>query len=250
MQENSGSIHMNDLPQWSKVDDEYRHGDARAEQFDDPPAFVIQTFGPGADADTAFACILSAMPFGLIAINGAEENRTLARELVDQDRVQFSPFVGLPFDAIGVVAVKPGDASRSANPLHRGIHVVLEFVRRLLGNKVADEIGQPTGKTGNHWNEDDFSGHDTPLAVDGGPEFVAFCVQQGTCELDGEVLEKFKEIIKKYRIQEDESDDDYDAQNHFAVVVRQGLIEESLLPAGDPDRYQYKISMGFIHYAE
>ena len=129
---------------------------------------------------------------------------------------------------------------------------MLEFIRRLLGNKVADEIGPPTGKTGNQWVEDDFKGHDTPLAVKGGPEFVTFCIQQGTCELDGKVLEKFKEIIKKYPIPEDdeECDDDYDAQDHFAVVVRQGLIRAELIPAGDPDRYQYKISMGFIHYAE
>ena len=129
---------------------------------------------------------------------------------------------------------------------------MMEFIRRLFGSKVADEVGPPVGRTGNQWEEDDFGGRDTPLAVKGGPEFVAFCVQEGTCELTGDVLEKFKEIIRKYPLPEedDDLDDDYDAQDHFAVVVRQGLIEAGLIPAGDPDRYQYKISTGFIHYAE
>ena len=131
---------------------------------------------------------------------------------------------------------------------------MIEFIRRLFGSQAAHEVGPPTGKTGNEWDEDDFEGHETPLAVAGGPEFVAFCVQEGTCELDGAVLEKFKEIIQKYPVPEedddDELDDDYDAHDHFAVVVRQGLISAGLLPAGDPDRYQYRLTMGFIHYAE
>ena len=131
---------------------------------------------------------------------------------------------------------------------------MIEFIRRLFGNNVSREVGPPTGKTGNESDESDFAGHDTPLAVSGAPEFVAFCVQQGTCELNGKVLDKFKEIMKKYPLPEedddDELDDDYDAQDHFAVVVRQGLIAAGLIPPGDPDRYQYKIAMGFIHYAE
>lgn len=129
---------------------------------------------------------------------------------------------------------------------------MLDFIRGMFGNKRAKENGPSAGKTGNQWDQEDFQGHGAPLAVEGGPEFVEFCIQQGSCELDGNVLEKFKEIIKKYPISEDEdeSDDDYDPQDHFAVVVRQGLIEAGLLPAGDPDRYQYKISMGFIHYAD
>jgi len=132
------------------------------------------------------------------------------------------------------------------------IQIVLEFIRRLVGAKVADAIRLPTGKTGNQWVEGDFKGHDTALAVKGGPEFVAFCVQQGNCELDGKVLEKSREIIKKYPIPEEDEDceDDYDAQDHFAVVVREGLIKAGLIPAGDPNRFQYKISMGFTHYAE
>ncbi len=123
---------------------------------------------------------------------------------------------------------------------------MIEFLRRIFGKSTDDRIPSPQGKTGDQWEEDDFVGRATPLAIDGGAEFVKFCVQQGTCELDGKVLEKFKEIIRKYPIPEEEDDDeDYDATEHFAVVVRQGLIDAGLIPAGDPDRYQYKISMGF-----
>ncbi|MFO0921321.1 MAG: hypothetical protein U0905_02400 [Pirellulales bacterium] len=128
---------------------------------------------------------------------------------------------------------------------------MIEFLRRIFGKSTDDRIPSPQGKTGDQWEEDDFVGRATPLAIDGGAEFVKFCVQQGTCELDGKVLEKFKEIIRKYPIPEEEDDDeDYDATEHFAVVVRQGLIDAGLIPAGDPDRYQYKISMAFIHYAD
>lgn len=128
---------------------------------------------------------------------------------------------------------------------------MIEFLRRIFGKSTDDRIPSPQGKTGDQWEEDDFVGRATPLAIDGGAEFVKFCVQQGTCELDGKVLEKFKEIIRKYPIPEEEDDDeDYDATEHFAVVVRQGLIDAGLIPAGDPDSYQYKISMGFIHYAD
>jgi hypothetical protein len=110
----------------------------------------------------------------------------------------------------------------------------------------------PTGKTGNQWSQDDFGGHDTPLVTKGAPEFVAFCIEQGTCELQGNVVEKLQEIVKKYPLPspDDESDDDYDARDHFAVVVRDGLIKAKLVPAGDPRRYQYQISMLFIALAD
>ncbi|MCD0460076.1 hypothetical protein [Roseiconus lacunae] len=92
--------------EWKEVDGHYELGDARAERFDDVPVFVIRTFGRGADAESAFNCIRAAMPHGQIAIDGAEENRVIARLLVDNDSVKFAPFVGLPFDAFGVAAVK------------------------------------------------------------------------------------------------------------------------------------------------
>ncbi len=98
-------------------------------------------------------------------------------------------------------------------------------------------VGPPSGKTGNEWTEDDFSDSKSALALQGGPEFVDFCKQVGTCELTGDVLEKFKEILKKHPV---ESDEEFD---HFAVVVRTRLVENGLLPEGDPDRYQYKVSM-------
>lgn len=98
-------------------------------------------------------------------------------------------------------------------------------------------IGPPTGKTGNEWTEDDFSDSKSALALEGGPEFVGVCKDAGTCELAGDVLEKFKEILKRYPVENDEEFD------HFAVVVRTRLIENGLLPEGDPERYQYKISM-------
>lgn len=123
----------------------------------------------------------------------------------------------------------------------------------MFAGHAASEFGMPTGSTGNEWDEGDFAGHDTPLAVAGGPEFVEFCVEQGTCEFDGAVLEKFKEIVNKYPISEldeDDFDEDYDAQDHFAVIVRNGLIAAGLIPAGDPERYQYKISMAFIHFVD
>jgi hypothetical protein len=106
----------------------------------------------------------------------------------------------------------------------------------------------PTGKTGNQWNEDDFGGRETPLVSQGAAEFIAFCIQQGTCELKDTVLEKLQDVIKKYPVSEsdDDSDDEYDAGDHFAVVVRQGLIKAKLIPEGDPARYQYQIRMLLI----
>jgi hypothetical protein len=99
----------------------------------------------------------------------------------------------------------------------------------------SDSIGPPTGKTGNEWTEADFADSDSALAKQGGPEFVAFCKEAGTCELDGEVFEKLKEVFGKYPVENREEFD------HFAVVVRDGLIENGLLPEGDPERYQYKL---------
>ncbi len=113
---------------------------------------------------------------------------------------------------------------RFAKP-HWSLRHMIEFLRRIFGKSTDDRIPSPQGKTGDQWEEDDFVGRATPLAIDGGAEFVKFCVQQGTCELDGKVLEKFKEIIRKYPIPEEEDDDeDYDATEHFAVVVRQGSL--------------------------
>ena len=97
---------MTQSAEWTKVDDHYELGDARAEMFDDIPAFVIRTFGADADADSAFECIVAAMPYGQIAIDGDEKNRVVARLLHEDKRVKFGPFVGLPFDAFCVAAIK------------------------------------------------------------------------------------------------------------------------------------------------
>jgi hypothetical protein len=113
---------------------------------------------------------------------------------------------------------------------------MIEFIRRWLGNDVASRVGPPTGKTGNQLTEDDFSGASSALACEGGPEFVEFCVSNGSYEIEGDVLEKFKAVLAKYPV---EDDDEYD---HFAVVVRDGLISHGLLPEGDPQRYQYKVA--------
>lgn len=97
-------------------------------------------------------------------------------------------------------------------------------------------VGPPTGKTGNLWTESDFSHLDSKLATIGGSEFAAFCIEQGNCDITGNVLVKFKEILKRFPVNDEE---EYD---FLGVVVRQRLIAAKLLPAGDPDRYQYKIS--------
>ncbi len=85
--------------------------------------------------------------------------------------------------------------------------------------------------------EEDFAGSDSKLAKEGGPEFVAFCKEAGSCTLEGPVLDKLKDILARHPAA---SDEEYD---HFAVVVREGLIENGLLPEGDPERYQYQIGM-------
>jgi hypothetical protein len=97
---------MNSKGGWEQSDDAYKFGNATAKRFDEPNAFVIMSFGAGANADDAFDCMVAAMPFGQIAIHGDEANRVLARQLVDSDRVRFCPFIGLPFDAFGVAGVK------------------------------------------------------------------------------------------------------------------------------------------------
>ena len=97
-------------------------------------------------------------------------------------------------------------------------------------------IGPPAGKTGDQWTEEDFAGSTSKLAKEGGPEFVDYCKEVGSCKLEDQVLSKFKEILAKYPVKEPEEID------HFAVVVRQGLIKNGMLAQGDPERYQYKVS--------
>lgn len=101
----------------------------------------------------------------------------------------------------------------------------------------SSEVGPPTGKTGNQWEADDFADSSSKLALEGGPDFVAFCKDKGSCELKGPVLDKFKAVLAKYPVADSE---EYD---HFAVVIRDGLIESGLVEKGDPQRYQYKVSM-------
>jgi hypothetical protein len=97
-------------------------------------------------------------------------------------------------------------------------------------------IGPPTGKTGNAWSEDDFADSQAELALRGGPEFVEFCKSKGSCELSGETVGALQAILSKYP-STDSGDIDY-----FAVVVRERLIDAGLLPAGDPNRYQYSVA--------
>jgi hypothetical protein len=112
---------------------------------------------------------------------------------------------------------------------------MMNFLRRLFGRDVANTIGPPTGKTGNQFTADDFP-NPSALAKQGGAEFADFCASQGSCEIEGDVLDKFKAVLAKYPVSDDE---EYD---HFAVVVRDRLISHGLLPKGDPARYQYKIA--------
>lgn len=113
---------------------------------------------------------------------------------------------------------------------------MLDFIRHWLGREAADAVGPPTGKTGNQWTEEDFSGSTSALALKGGPEFVEFCINAGTCGLEGEVLQTLQEILDRYPVSDS---DDYD---HFAVLVRTRLIKAGLLPEGDPQRYQYRVT--------
>jgi hypothetical protein len=112
---------------------------------------------------------------------------------------------------------------------------MIEFLRRWLG-KDAEKVGPPTGKTGNQLTTDDFAESSSELAIKGGTEFADFCISQGSCEIQGAVLEKFKAVLVTYPIADEE---EYD---HFAVVVRDRLIAHGLLAKGDPQRYQYKIA--------
>jgi hypothetical protein len=117
---------MQPKPTWIEDEGGFHFEGARAQRFDDPGddpgVFVIRTFGPGANADKAFECICAAMQFGLIAIDAEEQNRDLAKQLAADGRVKFAPFVGLPFKAIGVAAVKtaPAPTKGAAAPPPRG----------------------------------------------------------------------------------------------------------------------------------
>lgn len=114
---------------------------------------------------------------------------------------------------------------------------MLSLLKRMFGQRSnVIDVGPPAGKTGNQWTEEDFEHLDSELATVGGNEFADFCIAQGDCEITGEVLEKFKEVLKRYPT------DDEDEYDFLGVVVRQRLIAANLLPPGDPQRYQYKVA--------
>ena len=98
------------------------------------------------------------------------------------------------------------------------------------------DVGPPTGKTGNERTEDDFSHLESELATVGGNEFADFCIAKDNCDITGDVLDKFKEILKRFPT------DDEEEYDFLGVVVRQRLVAANLLPDGDPERYQYKIA--------
>ena len=104
----------------------------------------------------------------------------------------------------------------------------LEFLTARLA-KVQGQI-TGTGKTA-----EDFANSNSKLVLKGGPEFVAFCKKEGTCKFSSSVLKKFKEILDKYPVADDKEFD------HFAVVVRDGMIDSGLVAVGDPMRYQYLV---------
>ncbi len=68
----------------------------------------------------------------------------------------------------------------------------------LVHQKMWSMSGRRRAKTGNLWTESDFSHLDSQLATVGGNEFAAFCIEQGNCEMTGNVLDKFKEILKRF----------------------------------------------------
>src|SRR5688572_4306480 len=103
-------------------------------------------------------------------------------------------------------------------------------------NGNGDSTMGPTGKTGNQLTENDFADSQAPLALRGGPEFVEFCKEKKTCELQGEIVEKLTAVVKQYPASDPRDVD------HFAVVVRQRLIEAGLVPKDDPNRYQYQLA--------
>jgi len=113
---------------------------------------------------------------------------------------------------------------------------MFDLFKRLL--RIADEegIGPPTGKTGNEWTENDFAGLESELARKGGQEFVDYCIEKGDCTIEGETSDKFREILAKYPAN---SEEEYDL---LGVIVRTKLVEAGLLPANDPERYQYKVA--------
>jgi hypothetical protein len=93
--------------QWQQTADGFTFGSAQAGWFDDEDAFVILTFGAEATADTALECIVAAARAGhKIVIRADEANRAVAGLLHDDGRVRFGPFVGLPFTAFAVQAIK------------------------------------------------------------------------------------------------------------------------------------------------
>ncbi len=115
--------------------------------------------------------------------------------------------------------------------------MMFSFLRRLFGRSAnMVNVGPPMGKTGNLWTESDFSHLDSKLATIGGNDFADFCIEQGNYDIVGDVLVKFKEILKRFPVSDEE---EYD---FLGVVVRQRLVAAKLLPEGDPERYQYKIS--------
>ncbi|MFH5802964.1 hypothetical protein [Alienimonas sp. DA493] len=114
---------------------------------------------------------------------------------------------------------------------------MISLLKRFLGRSASViDVGQPTEKTGNQWTEDDFSHLNSELATVGGNEFADFCIAEGDCDIAGDVLDKFQEILKRIPT------DDEEEYDFLGVVVRQRLISANLLPEGDPERYQYKVA--------
>jgi hypothetical protein len=154
------------------------------------------------------------------------------------------------------------EAEQSANDVkhHPGHHSLIEIggeyeacddmsevVESVYTNLCSHRLSAETqGKTANTWTSEDFQAQES-LILHGAPEFIQFCVTRGNCEFDQELIAKFQDIVSRYPLVESEGDE-IDPQEQFAVVVRDGLIDAGLIPNGDPMRYQYKLSMAFIHY--
>jgi hypothetical protein len=155
------------------------------------------------------------------------------------------------------------EAEQSANDVnhHPGHHCLIETGRAYEASDDMSEVvenvytnlcshrlsAETQGKTANEWTSEDFQAQD-PLILRGAPEFIQFCISRGNCEFDQELIAMFQEIVGKYSFIESD-DDQIDPPEQFAVFVRDGLIDAGLIPKGDPARYQYKLSMAFIHYA-
>ncbi len=125
---------------------------------------------------------------------------------------------------------------------------MLDLIKKIFGKAAP----QPTGKTGNQWTESDFAAGESTEVVSLASEFAQFCITKGSCDLNGEVLDKLVSVIRRFPAtsDDDDADDEYDPQSHFSVIVRDKLIAAGLVPKGDPNRYQYKLSMMFIHYGD